>query len=130
MRVGWILALGCFVEGLHCDLVAFEGPGGTGVGLDLDEGLDDLSGVTPLLSAMRNCPRSGSRVPRVAAIVTEIRARVRTSKMSVRGHTSPNVCTVARRLKSAPLAGSPAPGSSSRSSRAPSSRSAVSSAAL
>jgi hypothetical protein len=122
--------LGRFIEGLHRDLVAVEGPGGTGIGLNLDEGLDNLSGVTPLLSAMRNWPRRGSRVPRVAAIVTEMRARVRTSRMSVRGHASPNVCTVARRLKSAPLAGSPAPGSSNLSSRAPSNRCAVSSAAL
>ena len=45
--------------------------------------------VTPLLRAMRNCPRNGSSTPSVAAIVTETRARVRVSRCSVRGHASP-----------------------------------------
>ena len=42
---------------------------------------------------MRSCPRSGSWVPSVAAIATEISARLRSSRPS-RGHDWPKVAMV------------------------------------
>ena len=54
--------------------------------------------------------------------------RVCRSRTPSRGQASPNVCSVARRVKSAPLAGSPGPGSRKGSRRKPNSRSAVSKA--
>src|SRR4051812_11857424 len=71
--------------------------------------------VTPLWRAMRNCPRNGSRVPRVAAMATETSARLRWSRPGL-DHESPNACLVANRRKSSPDCGSPVPSGSSSGS--------------
>ena len=63
--------LGALGEHFPSDPIAVEGARGATVRIDFDEGFDDLR-VTPLFSAMRSWPRRGSRVPKVAAIVTEL----------------------------------------------------------
>src|SRR5712691_231378 len=45
--------------------------------------------LTPLLRAIRSCPRRGSRVPSAAAMATETRARLRSSS-ALRAQESPN----------------------------------------
>src|SRR5205823_774428 len=96
-------------EDLPCNSVAVERTCYTSVGLELDEHFHDLGRRDPAIQGDANWPRSGSIVPRVAATVTEINARVRTSRTPSRGHASPKACKVARRVKSAPFAGSPGP---------------------